>query len=92
MTKRELIDGYRRLNDKDRRVFHHWLIGNIVVGTISIIGLIAITIGVHDSSHFNNSLSLTQRKFNMSTQFEAAPSARSSKGNRDHSSRNGYEH
>jgi len=50
MTKRELIDGYRRLSDKDRRVFHRWLIGNIVVGTISIIGLIAITIGVYTAS------------------------------------------
>jgi hypothetical protein len=92
MTKRELIDGYRRLNDKDRFVFHHWLIGNIVVGTISIIGLIAIAIGVHDSSHFNNSPTLTQRKFDMSTQFETPLLARSSKGNSDHSSRNGYGH
>ena len=77
MAKRELVDGYRRLNDKDRFVFHHWLIGNIVVGTISIIGLIAIAIGVHDSSHFNNS-----------PQFEAALLARSLKDNSDHSSRN----
>jgi hypothetical protein len=50
MTKRELIDGYRLLSDKDRRVFHRWLIGNIVVGTIAVIGLIAITISVSDSS------------------------------------------
>jgi hypothetical protein len=41
--KGELIDGYHKLNDKDRRVFHRWLIGNIIVGTISVIGLIAIT-------------------------------------------------
>ena len=88
MTKREVIDGYRRLSDKDRRVFHRWLIGNIVVGTISIIGLIAITVGLRDSSHFNDLPSLTQRKFDMSTQFEAAPLARSSKGNHGHSSRN----
>jgi hypothetical protein len=67
MAKRELVDGYRRLNDKDRRVFHHWLIGNIVVGTISIIALIAIAIGVHDGSHFNNSPTLTQKKFDTST-------------------------
>ena len=44
MTKRESsIDAYRRLSDKDRRVFHRWIIGNIVVGAISVIGLIAIT-------------------------------------------------
>ena len=47
MTKGGLIDAYRCLSDKDRRVFRRWLIGNIVVGTISVIGLIAITIGVH---------------------------------------------
>ena len=43
MTKGDLIDAYRQLSDKDRRVFHRWLIGNIIVGTISVIGLIAIT-------------------------------------------------
>ena len=92
MAKRELIEGYRRLSDEDRRVFHRWLIGNIVVGTISIIGLIAIAIGLHDSSHFNNSPNLTQTNLNTSTQFEAAPLTRSSNVNRDHSSRNGYGH
>jgi hypothetical protein len=92
MTKRELIEGYRRLSDEDRRVFHRWLIGNIVVGAISIVGLVAIAIGVHDSSHFNNSPSLTHRKLDISTQFEAVPLARSSNVNRDHSSRNGYGH
>jgi len=91
MAKRELIEAYRRLNNEDRRVFHRWLMGNIVVGTISIVGLIAIAIGVHDSSHSNISPSLTQKKLDMSTQFEAAPLAQSSNGNRD-SSRNGYVH
>ena len=43
MTKGELIAAYQRLSDKDRRVFQRWLIGNVVVGTISVIGLIAIT-------------------------------------------------
>jgi cytochrome c-type biogenesis protein CcmE len=93
MTKRELIEGYRRLSDEDRRVFHRWLIGNVVVATISIIGLITIAIGLHDSSHFNNSPSVTQKKIEMSNQVEAAPLARSSNVNRDHSSRNGgYRH
>jgi hypothetical protein len=47
MTTGELVEAYRRLSGKDRRVFYRWVIGNIVVGTISVIGLIAITIGVH---------------------------------------------
>jgi hypothetical protein len=43
MTTGDLMDAYRRLSDKDRRVYHRWIIGNIVVGAISVIGLIAIT-------------------------------------------------
>ena len=65
-------------------------IGNIVVGAISIVGLIAIAIG--NSSHFNNSPSLTQRNVDVSTQFKAAPLMESSESTRHHSSRNGYGH
>jgi len=90
MAKLELIEGYRRLSDEDRRLFHRWLIGNIVVGAISIVGLIAIAIG--NSSHFNNSPSLTQRNVDVSTQFKAAPLMESSESTRHHSSRNGYGH
>jgi hypothetical protein len=59
MTKRELIEAYQRLSDKDRRVFHRWLVGNIVVGTISVIGLIAITIVTHTSNHSTAAIEAT---------------------------------
>jgi hypothetical protein len=38
----EIINEYRRLNSKDRTVFHRWLWANTIVGAILLAGMIVL--------------------------------------------------